>query len=681
MSHWYNQSFRKVHVLYVSPQWAKNQGENFDAVALADAYERAGVDCVQFYCKDHHGVVYYPCSLGLPYPRDIIGEIQSELSKRGIHFVAYVSICFDNYALGLHPEWRAVNDHGDPHKGGPFWYASVCSPYRKFVRTQIDELASRYQADGFWLDIIPLARDLPQKLWMVAPHPMPDYSHHAQLRYREVTGRGLPHTPTPEQEDEIFEFMTGEVDDFIAEMKSVIKGHQPDAFVTYNAAGAPGDPIDGADLISIEGHAPFYTRQSFIARWAKGREKPMEALIAGGVSRAPRGGGWNALDQKPVPVLRLEASLLVAQGGSPVFGQAPFADGGTDATQLEGFEAVFKPIEAAEPWLVDAKGVAEVGVVLAAKPRLASREWLDMQNGAEAFTQALIDEQILFDIIRLDQDISAYKCVVVAEQTALSEEEVQTLRHYAEAGGTLIVTGASGTRNEVGSLRETPALDKMCGFTRSGNFSSAYFYLKLDGELAKEVSPQPLAVDRAGAIIRPTTGNVTAHAMEPESLRTDATTVLWGDASPDNDLKYPAIVENAVGSGKSVYLAFTPDCEGFNNIWVKLLTRKLVRMNLHASMLTTDAPVGVEFTLNRQTGRLVLHLVNHRAGDIERLSIGAPAHKICNVAVTLDASAAGLDAVKAVNLVPGVALPFELANGKVSFVVPEIEIHTIVEIA
>lgn len=680
MSHWYSQSFRKVHVLYVSPQWAKHRGEGFDAVALADAYERAGVDCVQLYCKDHHGVVYYPCSLGLPYPRDIVGELQSELSRRGIRFMAYVSICFDNYALGLHPEWRAVNSLGDPHKNGPFWYASVCSPYREFVMQQIDELAGRYQADGFWLDIIPLARLLPQELWMIASHPVPDYSLFAQRRYREVEGRGLPHDPTPSEEDEVFAFMTSEVDSFVAEMISTIKGHQPDAVVTYNAAGAPGDPLDRGDLISIEGHAPFYARQSFIARWARGRDKPMEALIAGGVSRKEHGGGWNSLDQKPVPVLRLEASLLVAQGGSPVFGQAPYADGSTDPVQLDGFRQVFAPIKDIEPWLVDSTSVADVGVVLTPKPRTASRTWLKMQEGAEAVHQALIDEHILFDIIRLDHEIAGYRCVVVADQCALSDAEVERLRRYVESGGRLIVTGDSGLYDDNGARRSESPLAALCGVKRTGRLSSAYFYMRLKERLAGEVTAQPIVIDRSCQIIEHN-GHVLAEAIEPESMRTDATTVLWGDASPDDALTYPAIVEQNVGSGKCVYVAFTPKCSGFRNIWVKLLTRKLIRSQLADPLIETDAPAGLEFTLNRQRDRLVLHLVNHHAGDIDRLSLGSSPLAVRDVTVRLSRGAMGASSVTRVRVVPNTDLEFSVDETHISFVVPRVEIHGIVEIA
>ena len=34
---WFGQTFRKVHVLYVSPQWAKERGEAFDAEVYAES--------------------------------------------------------------------------------------------------------------------------------------------------------------------------------------------------------------------------------------------------------------------------------------------------------------------------------------------------------------------------------------------------------------------------------------------------------------------------------------------------------------------------------------------------------------------------------------------------------------------------------------------------------------------
>ncbi|MCB1742011.1 MAG: pyridoxal-phosphate dependent enzyme, partial [Gammaproteobacteria bacterium] len=59
---WYRQSFRKVHLLYVSPQWAARRGEAFDAAAYADAYEasqavKAETGAVEIHAYDQPATV------------------------------------------------------------------------------------------------------------------------------------------------------------------------------------------------------------------------------------------------------------------------------------------------------------------------------------------------------------------------------------------------------------------------------------------------------------------------------------------------------------------------------------------------------------------------------------------------------------------------------------------------
>jgi hypothetical protein len=681
MTHWYRQSFRKVHLLYVSPQWAERRGEAFDAEAYADAYAAAGVDLVQLYCKDHHGVCYYPSSLGLPYPRDIVGELHAALKKRGIRLMAYISMFFDNYATGLHPEWRAVNEAGNPHKTGPFFHASVCSPYADFLLTQIDELAAGYDVDGFWLDIIPLARNLQQEVWMIQPHPVPDYSLYAQKRYREVTGHGLPVNPSPEETDAIFEVMTAEVDAFMQRAYAAIRKHRPNAVITYNAAGAPGDPLDSADLISIEGHAPHYTRQSFIARWAKGRDKPFEMMTAGGVSRTPLGGGWNALDQKPASMLQLEAAILVAQAGNPTIGQVPQPDGSTHPDQFKTFGDVFHPIRALEPWLVDAIGVADVGLVLAAKPRSASAHWQRMTASAEAVHEALIASHIQYDIIRLDRDISGYKAIVLAEQTALSDAEVDKLRTYVRAGGRLVAAGNASLFDERGKRRADFALADVLGVHYVGAVPADFVYLLLDDEaVSGAVTSQPILVDQVGVSVTLDGANLLGRLLEPEARRTDATTVLWGDAPPDPAQTHAGLVENRFGDGRAVYVPFPIRCDGVPNLWIKRLIGVLVADAVEVPLLTTDAGPGVEITVNRQRDRVVVHLCNHYAGDPARLSIGDNTFSLSGIHIDLDLTSAGLSKFGRVYVAPDTPLDHEVRDSRLRLAIPDFAVHSVVAI-
>ncbi len=678
MSKWFGQTFRKLHKLYVSPQWAQHQGARFDAVEYADSLEAAAIDCLELYCKDHHGTCYYPCSLGLPHPRNILDELLPELKKRDIRLIAYFSVCFDNYALGVHPEWRMVNHLGDPYKLRPFYMASICSPYTDFALQQLDELAANYEVDGFWLDIIPLARDVQQDLWMIAPHPIPDYSLYAQKAFEAAAGEPLPVNPTAEEADRIFEFMTGQVDDFLNQAYAVIRGYLPDAVITYNAAGAPGDPIDSADLISIEGHAPEYVRQSFNARWAKTRDKPFEILTAGALPRQALGGGWNGFDQKPTAFLGVENAIALAHGGSMVFGQAPFADGASDPAQFAGLAEVFQPVREIEPWLTEAPGFSDIGLVMAPKPRTASKRWGVALDGAEAFHDAMIDRHLQYDIIQLDRDLSPYQLVVLPDQAALSDAELETLRDYVRGGGALLASGCSSLWDENGRRRADFGLTDVFGLSYQREAGADFVYLRLGAdELAADVTALPILIDEVALQVAPTSAQVLYDFVLPESRRTEATTILWGDAAPDESKRLPGILHNQFGDGTCTYIAAPLRTKGMPNVWVKRLMGALAANLVEQPVLSTNASAGVELVLNQQTGRIVVHLINRYRGSVDQPSFQDNGITLRDIRIELDLSRMAIDTVSRVYIAPDIALDFETNGEKLQTTLPELALHAV----
>jgi len=681
MTHWFSQSFRKVHLLYVSPQWANERGQTFDAAAYAEGYAQAGVDCVELYCKDHHGTTYYPCSLGIPYPRDVLGELLTELKKRDIRLIAYVSVCFDNYALGLHPEWRIASYLGDPYKLGPFYMASLCSPYADFVIQQIRELAENYEVDGFWLDIIPLARDVPQDPWMIAPHPTPDYSLFAQKRYYEQTGKRLPFRASGELDDELFEFFTAQVDRFLNRAYDTIRQYRPDAVITYNAAGAPGDPIDSATLTSIEGHAPYYARQSFISRWSKARSKPFEVMTAGGLPRMDVGGGWNGVDQKPATVMQLEAAIALAHGGSTLIGQAPYASGATDPAQFAGFAQVFNPIREIEPWLVEPTGVSDLALIVATKSRSASAHWGRMQDGAEAFHEAMLDQHLQYDVVGLDADLSKYQGIVMAEQTALSDAEIERVRAYVRGGGKLLASGRASLFDERGRERPDFGLADVFGVHYEGDSQAQFTYLRLrDADLRDRVTALPILIDQHALTFRLDGAQVIGDFVYPESHRTDATTVLWGDSSPDDTQTHPGITHHRYGQGECWYIGSTLKARGLPNAWVKLLMGVMARKLVTAPLLATNAPPGVEVTLNRQNGRYIVNLVNYHAGDADRLSFDASRMALRGLELRLNLARLDVTDVRRVYAAPDTALDYHLTDGWLTIALPPVSVHSVIAI-
>ena len=86
---------------------------NLDPVKTARIISGAGVQMMQLCAKSHWGLSLHPTKVGKQHPllkgRDYFGEVLSELNKKDIRCMGYLSDYWDNHAAALHPEWCAVN--------------------------------------------------------------------------------------------------------------------------------------------------------------------------------------------------------------------------------------------------------------------------------------------------------------------------------------------------------------------------------------------------------------------------------------------------------------------------------------------------------------------------------------------------------------------------------------------
>lgn len=619
---WFGESFRKVHILYVSPPWARGRGQRFDAEEYARQLQKARVGAVELYGKDHHGVCYYPCSTGLPYPRDVVGELCQAVQARGIRFVAYFSVGFDAYALGLHPEWRAADAAGVSWRVPPFDWACLSSPYADFALAQVRELVQRYPIDGLWLDIVPFAWDMRQDLWMQPELPAPCYCMNCRVGFETATGRPLPGpAPALEERRAAYDFLLSGVRRFLQECRAILEEYRPGAILTYNGANGPGDPLGLADLVSIEGHAPHHDRQSFIARWARGTGKPFEIMTAGGVPSTR--GGWNSFDQKPPALLRVEAAVAAIHGGNATFGQAPYPDGATEAGQYHGFAQAFSPlVPLEEAGLIAPEGVSDVAIVLSTRPAVTPDTWYTQVAGAEAVHRALLDHHAQFDVLPRAADLGRYGLVILADQVVLGDEEVEALRAYVTDGGRLLVIGPAGLIDGQGKRRGTLPLADLLGVADEGEAGWPYSYLLLgEGPLAGDITPVPILITRSPRRTIARGARVLADLVRPETARTDSTTVLWGSPPPDPSVRQPGATLSEVGAGRVLYIpvslagnsAERPwDTRGLEDTWLRAVIRNAVDLLLPDRVLSTDAPPGVEIVLNRHGSRLALHLLDTR---------------------------------------------------------------------
>jgi len=684
MSNWFADHARNVHILYVSPDWAKRRGKRFDARRLADSLAEARVECVQFYCKDHHGICYYPCSTGLPYEFDVIGPMVEACHDVGVKFMAYFSVGFDNYALGVHRDWIHVKPDGESWRMGPFYFGCLRSPYAEFSLRQLNELMAAYPVDGVWLDIVPVAwreYERPVYGWWHGEISYPCHCLHCHRRFLSTFGRDLPpHPATGEDEMALFRFGVEGVEGYLKQATDVIRRHRPQAVITYNNAGVPQDPLELSDLVTVEAHAPFYNNQSWAARSSRARGKPFEVLMPGALR------GWNGFDQKPASLIQLETAIPAAHGGSATVGVIGRPDGSLEPGALDAIRDSFTRIEKLEPYLTHTEPVSDIGLLLLVDPLNRPKEGVRHLVEAHAVHTAMVQDHLQYEVLYSARDLSRFRALVAPNLTCLSEAEAGALTDYVAKGGRLLMTGEVGASDWDGSHHPAPALAALAGFSdRSWSHWRYAFVRQGHPELFEGIPDVPMRIAGPIALLEGVTGEVFATVQLPEAPATINTTLLWHEPAGDEDRTYPYVLRSDHGKGLCLYAAspLASSLTTFDGIaggWAKELLRRLLRMLLPPQQrcLSVDAPPGCEVVLNRKGDRLILNLINHYAGHPDYLPVGGDEIRLGPFSVVLRTGNAG--PVTARVEPEGAEIPVIAKEDAIRLTVPPFEVHQVISV-
>jgi len=635
----YDDAFRRVHVMFTYPEWARDRGRSFDVDQLIASLRAAKVNCIQLYAKDHWGYCYYNATEGIRFPIDILASVLAKAHAEGIRVLAYFSLGWDEYALGRHPDWRAIDQQGLARRYRRlFAWACLNTPYRDYALRQVEEIAANYDVDGFWVDIIPIVTDgntigwnwSPEHAFGAAQYPVPCYCLSCRQKFRQQFGRDIPINPTEEDRIVSYQFLLDAAADFLQDFRTMLRKHCPDAIVIYNAGGSPEDSINLSDVNCAEGNAPAHSFQSFSCRWAMSHGKPYEIMVSSGLPNSvqsawevPQPINYDHWTQKPPELLQLETCIAGAHGGNATISLMPFADGTVERGQFTGYRAAFERIQRMEPYLKGVQKVTDVALVLTTEPYLAPHRWADMVQGALSFHEALLQGHFQYEVVEAQrvEDYSRYQAVILANQLTVSRGEAERIRAYVDGGGCLIVVGATSLYDENGHMREDFELADVMGIHYQGKMEDRFGYIRVrDSQLSKGVPDVPILTNQSPLSLIVQEGDILGWVERPEALRTEATAMIWGNPAPDKTQSHPLIIRHQFGQGRCVTVGVPLDTVGAVGTWPRQLAINMVDSLLGEKSLTTDAPPGVEVVWNRQNGQSIMHLINHQAGDPDRLS-------------------------------------------------------------
>lgn len=424
---------RMVHLDFHTGPAVPDVGARFDPVAFAETFDRARVDSVTVFAKDHHGHLFYDTDRperhpGLPRDLDLLGAQIEALHSVGIRAPVYLSIMCDEWAANQHPEWialkedrRQVNGHGDrvgAYEAG-WQILDMSSPYRDFVAEQLQEVLDRYSpVDGIFLD---MCWDQPSSsVWAKAG----------------MTARGM-NPADPADRDRYARDVSL---DYMAQFKRMVdpRLHPGSAWGTWFNVRPKTRLYDERDLVrhveieSLPSGGWGYAYLPYVSRFVR----PLGLPTLSHTGRFHKSWGDNG-GLKTRAALLYECAQILSQGITSGVGDLLPPDGRPSPAVYDLIGSVYRHIEACEPFVDGGAVVSEVALLM-------NLELGDTPGPAGVGAVRVLQQlRHQFDVVGSGTDLAAYRLVVVPETTTIDDRMRAALAAYVARGGAVFLSSGA----------------------------------------------------------------------------------------------------------------------------------------------------------------------------------------------------------------------------------------------
>ena len=642
--------FFGVHFDFHSNQTALGIVYRLNGCEIEEFLRIVKPDFVQCDVKGHGGYSSYPTKYGFRTPdikKDILRIWRDVTRKENVALYAHYSGILDAIQAINNPQWCVVCQNGDKD----LYAMSLFSEYdEKVLIPQLIELAVDYKLDGAWVD---------GECWAA----MEDYSKQALDSY-EKYAKDISFKDFHRQA------FRNHVQRYIDRVKSVAPNFEITSNWMYTQQ-MPEKPTVTIDFIS-------------------GDVIPMETYNAtkfGSRVIANQGKTWDLISwstdfylhyEKSALQLCIEAADIIAMGGAF---QIYCVQDYKGFMQNESFISTLKEVSdfcrARQEFCHHATVRKEIAVLISEKGYFCDRDRLFGRGGihydsAIGCTIVCLENQYSTEILlgynALEQDISAYKAIIIPELKEIEPDLKQKLLRYANAGGVLIVVGAHATKlfaNELGYDSESLKTDDVIA------------QLIIDNKKLTVECPFTLFTGECFHQAK-----VASTSGEGLGLKQS----IFGGAGGSwplpriqfNDYIAGSIVK-PFGKGKIALIPFDLGEQYLNlktfqmrNMFAKILTRcyteKRIKTNTHL----------VEVILTEKDGREFIQLINIGLGkiasEVKSYDQFLPIHNL-KVEYLCDKMPN-----KVVQLLESKQLEFSYENGRVCFEIEKLDIHSIIEI-
>jgi hypothetical protein len=654
---WFRRCPRRNLVDMHVEDWNEEFLSRFDPRAYVALLKRARVQAAMVYANSHVGLCTWPTRAGSMHRglkgRDVFGEIVRLCHEQGMSVVAYFTLIYDNWAYDHDPSWRQIDADGRASRDRAVRTLSsgrygICCPnapgYRAYVRTQLADLATRYDVEGVFLDMT---------FW-----PMVCSCPHCAARYAREVGGSMPRTI--DWGDERWREFQRRREEWIAEFAAfataAVKHARPSATVNHQYStslhswirGSTVGIAEASDYCGGDFYGGFF-QQSFICKlfYNLSRERPAEYHTSRCTPSL-----HDHTTTKTREMLEMHAAICRANDAAFLFIDAIDPVGTLNPRVYETLGEVFAAAEPFDPWL-GGELVQDVGVYfsLTSKMDLADsgtpvQSIAETQPNIEAIVhggpriphldaalgaaRVLKAAHVPFGIISRKNlaDAGRFKAVILPDVLFLDAEEREALEAYVQRGGSLYASGSEVCR----------LLPRLLGVRQLGATAERIAYIaptRRGVQLFPDIEAEyPLIVfDRLPIVAADAPDEVVATITLPytDPFDTSRFASIHSDP-PGRRTEHPAAVLRTVGAGRVLWVG-SPIEKAVQHPHRSCFLQMVRSLVPQGFSFTADAPAAAEITVFRQeqARRTIVHLVNLQeelpavplAGLKVRMPIGA----------------------------------------------------------
>ena len=623
---WFEKNLRRILVDMHIPDWDDRMLRDFSPLKYAEMMKLANITTAEIYAGSCLGLCYWPTKVGFPHKqlkgRDILGDTVKACNKAGINAQLYLNVwCRAGY--DAHPEWRMILENGEGNREHQSTRYGLCCFNRGFGKMflkEVDELNSRYDGVGLWIDMIG---------WFAYICYCPECTarFRKESAYDEIPRYidwNDPHWLAYEACRECW------LTEFGHQIVETVKTRTPERTVTLQSASIIVG-WSGAMNLDFLSHSDFLAgdftgdsiEQSAVCKMftALSKNRPMEFMT-------PR---CETLTQHTTErsyinlLMRSYAALANQASFTLIDAIDPF--GTLDRRFYEHAHAINTSYSRYEKYISSSSvPCADVAIYFSTDSQVdidsprpvekrgeaASKHWVPRRN----IVKTLSGEHLLFTFVSSRENkLNRYPLLILSDTSRLSDEECAVLTEYVRAGGKLYASYHTSLYHPEKGFRGDFKLAELFGIHYCGKTPPITYISPTNKSLLNEYCTQahPVMLDSPQILLAAEPGTEVLGTLTlPCSGREEINHFGSAISNPPMIWKNsPAVVRHKFGKGEIVYIAGKLEDMCFD------AHREILAGILHSligkkKFIETNAPATTEITIFDQPDkkRLIISVLN-----------------------------------------------------------------------